>query len=203
MINYQNDQELIDALCNGAKESSKAISWILKHAGWREAVGIQLSKFQMNSELREEVFYECLSALVMNVQSKSFNHKSALKTYFEGICKNNLRSRLTKKTRDASRFVTMQTETIIQGEKVDVNDIEETERQSDIQRILRDLINKLGDKCQKVLKYQMLDYSMREIGDLLGMERQSVKNRSLDCRKKLRKMTEGNSGLLTQIKSLI
>jgi len=203
MSKFQNDQELIDALRGSIKETNKAILWILKKSSWRDSVGYQISKFQMDISNKDEVLYECLAALVINVRNSSFENKSTLKTYFEGICRNNLKSRLTKKTKDAGRYISMENEYLIMKESIDQLSIQESERQLDIQQLLSGLIKRLGEKCQQVLGYQMLGYSMREIGEILKIERQSVKNRSFDCRKKLRAMASGDSKLLAKIKALI
>jgi RNA polymerase sigma factor (sigma-70 family) len=203
MRNFKSDQELVAALRGDNKETNCAILWILKKSGWRDSVGIQISKFSMDMSDRDEVFYECLAAFVMNIRNDSYEYKSALKTYFEGICRNNLKSRLTSKTKDASRYISMENEFLILKESIDQLSIQENERQIDIQQLLSRLIKRLGERCQQVLGYQKLGYSMREIGKILNIERQSVKNRSFECRKKLRAMAAGDSKLLAKIKALI
>ncbi len=200
---FEDDQELIMYLKGSRLEMNQAINWILKRTGWREAVGILISKYQMDIANKDEVFYETLTALTLNVRKENFKGNSQLKTYFEGICKNVLRTKLTKKTRDAQRFVSMEMEQIIQKETIDQKEEEESDRQYVIQQTLTEMVDKLGEKCKKVLTYLMLDYSMREIAEKLQMERQSIKNRSLKCRAELREMALGNPSLMNEIKSLI
>ncbi|MFT5168290.1 MAG: RNA polymerase sigma factor (sigma-70 family) [Saprospiraceae bacterium] len=203
MERFQEDSELIKVLKGSRIEMNQAITWILKHSGWRDAIGIQIRRFQMDLNIRDEVFYEGLTALTVNVRKEDFQGNSKLKTYFEGICKNILRTRLTKKTRDAQRFVSMETEQIIQKETIDAGEIQESDRQSAIQQTLAGMINKLGENCKRILGYIVLDYSMREIAEKLDMERQSIKNKSLKCRGELREMAIENPGLMNEIKALI
>lgn len=203
MGGFQNDEALIRALKGSRIEMNKAVNWILNESNWRDAVGILIRKFQMNLEIKNEVFYEGLTALTINVRKQEFKGDSQLKTYFEGICKNILKTRLTKKSRDAERFVLMDTTQMAQKEKVDQRDIEEVERQTEIQSTLRSLISKLGENCKKVLGYIALGFSMREIAEKVSMERQSVKNKAFKCRSQLRELASTNPALMSQIKNLI
>jgi len=203
MEDFQDDKVLVEAIKRDKASMNQAIRWLLKNEKWRSAVRILIRKYHLKETIKNEVFHEALTVLIMNIRTDKFRGGSLVKTYFEGICKNILKMRLTKKYRDAQRFVLMENEQIIKIETVDQKEIEEAERQSAIQLMLKELINQLGDKCKKVLGYIALGFSMKEIAFNMKQESQSIKNRALKCRKQLRKLGLENPSLMNEINSLI
>jgi len=203
MKEFRNDKELIDAIKKGGISLERAVLWILDQQKWRNAVVFQIRKLQMDLELKGDVFYEGLTALVMNVKRGDFKEKSTLRYYFEQICRNNLLSRLSKKSNESLKLVHSDTERIIRNEIVNQKTLQESDRQLEIQDLLQSLIDQLDDKCQKIIGHFLLGYSTQEIADIMDYKRQTIKNYARKCRVKLRDLGASNDYLIEQIKSLI
>ena len=203
MQQKSDEQLLIKQLKGSQLEMNRAITWILQKSGWKDSLLILINQYQMDRSIQEETFYEAITAFTMNIRKNQFNADSNLKTYFEGICKNMLRTKLTNKTKNASRFVNMDHTQITQREEVDLEAKKVSERRTEIQELLDKMIHKLGENCKKVLGYVRLDYSMQEIADTLNMEKQSIKNSAFKCRKQLREIALANPSLLNAIKELV
>lgn len=203
MPNYENDDELIQAIRGGDPFQSHAVIWILKQDKWRNAPVYQIRKLQMKLDLKNEVFYESLSELVLNVIKGDFKGNSTLIYYFEMICRYNLLNRLTRKVKDSNYLVTNEIAEIIENEVRSQLTSEESDRQEDIQELIRSLIEKVNERCQYILSHLILGYSLKEIADRLSVQYQTVKNDVAECRKKIRDLTKNNDYLMNKIKSLI
>ena len=202
-MKFKDDEFLIKKLQGDRKEMLLALSWLKRESKWQKVIAIILVKFQMDKSLLDEVFYECLTEMTINVRKRAFKGESKLKTYFESICKNNLRNRLSKKNTKAKHLLTMENNQIIQQEKINPNLIQEKSRQESIRETLNYLINQLKEECRKILGYIVLGYSMKEIGEILNFEQQTIKNKASKCRRTLREKSTNNPQLLKEIKSLL
>ena len=202
-MKFEDDKILIRYLQGNRKEMLLALSWLKRNNQWLNAISILLSKFEMDKSLRNEVFYECLTEMTMNIRKNLFKEESRLKTYFEGIGKNNLRNRLSKMNTKAKHLITMENSQITQQEKINPNLLQEKSRQESIKETLNYLINQLKEECRKILGYLVLGYSMREIGEILNFKQQTIKNKASKCRTALREKSANSPQLLKEIKSLL
>lgn len=202
-MEFENDEKLIEKLSGSRTDMHAAIKWLQSNGEWEKIVSINLSKLQMDSTIKAEVFLDCLTTLTLNIRKGRFKRESAVKTYFSGICRYYLLDRLTKQTNKAKHLVNMENQTIVKQEKIDPHKIEEEVRQKSIKDALSYLINQLNEECKKILGYVILGYTMQEIGDLLAFKTQTIKNKAGKCRSALRARAINNSDLMKEIKSLI
>ncbi len=203
MTAYHDDQLLIKALKGNIAERDKALNWILKDSNWRLLVAKQVSNFGLEHALINDVFYDALSDLVVNLNNNKFRGDSALSTYFVSICKFKLKSILRQRKKRNLK------ETLLPNDQITIDDEEgikafhQQERQEAIENVCDLLLSKLGKNCRDVLTLRAMGYSMQEIADQKKWKMQSVKNEVHICRKKLREMVKDNDSLIDLIKSLL
>lgn len=130
MPNYQSEEKLIEDLRKGGPVQTCAVTWILNQANWRDAPVYQIRALNMSLDLKDEVFYESLSELLINVMKGDFKGKSTLRYYFERICRYNLLTRLTKKIKDSEYIASDELEEIIKKEVVDQLALNQQERRA-------------------------------------------------------------------------
>ncbi|NRB52933.1 MAG: sigma-70 family RNA polymerase sigma factor [Saprospiraceae bacterium] len=136
----------------------------------------------------EDVFQESIIVLDRNVRENRFEGGSALMTYFGSIIK---WSWLTYK-RKQKPFSELKAELIKENVESIENDFIKEERKS----LINFAISKLDEHCRKLLSLYKLDYSMKEIKELLNISSPALaKKQAFNCRKKLRAIFLDNPGL--------
>lgn len=134
----------------------------------------------------KDVFQECLIELYEKFKSKGFKLNCSIKTYFYSMCRNQWLTRLKKITRNVSI-----TETHL--EKVEFDDtLERNEAINERQRLIMNLVKRLGDSCQKILLMFYYDnFTMTDIANRLGYTNaDNAKNQKYKCLQKLRELAK-------------
>jgi DNA-directed RNA polymerase specialized sigma24 family protein len=112
----------------------------------------------------------------MNLLGQKFGSKSALKTYFNGICINIWLKKLNNKMTE-SAVIFPGDDQLTEFKAHDIN--------SDLQEIVDMLLNKIGEPCRTIERLKIEGYKLEEIANDVSMTLRQVKERSADCRVKL------------------
>ena len=139
----------------------------------------------------KDVFQECLIELYEKIKSKSFKLNCSIKTYFYSMCRNQWMTRLKKMSRSVSLK-----ETHFEIVVVD-NLFERNDSINERQRLILNMVKKLGDSCQKILVMFYYDnISMADIANRLGYTNaDNAKNQKYKCLQKLKEFAKDVKGV--------
>lgn len=180
------DIELIDMIMQGSQEMNNAIEYILSKQA--NKIKDYLMKQNCGKEEAEDVLYEGLSILVMNLRSGEFKNESSINTYLIGICKRIWYKKFNRMLLHKK------------WQEIEIRELgvpyEENEITAELSHGLDILMTNLKDKCKEVLQLWSLSYNMEEIKDKLGYKNtQVVMNKKNLCLKELRKQLTDNPKL--------
>lgn len=174
---------------------NKGLEWIKKN-WYSEAYSYVLNIGVPESDA-EDIFYASLLRLLQSIQKGNFKGESSLKTYFSRICKNKAIDYLR-----ANNLKSFE----------ELKDLEIEDPDNKLKAIIKqeivdlwfELLQKLDEKCRKILEYKKLEISHKEIAQKLGLKSaQSVANKNQDCREKLRKLGDEDPHLKKKIAELL
>jgi len=148
----------------------------------------------------DDIFQETVIAFINTVQKGNYRMEAGIPTFLVAISKNLWYKEIKKKDRSEYREKVFE---IGRGsEELDVsNDISDREMKKE----LRELLDKLGDSCKKILMLFYYDnLSMKEIVEHLHYENeQVVRNKKYKCLKELTELVKANPQVAKQISELI
>jgi RNA polymerase sigma factor (sigma-70 family) len=179
---FPNEAALLAALQDGSEaerrqalqyffENPRLLTWVLRHV-----------QIQGGSEQdAKDVFEESFIVFERQVRTGHFRGESSLETWFHGIARWQWLA-MRRKQRPTTDLDTVQPPaTELTPEKILISE----ERRV----ILQAMIAQVGERCQKLLGFFQLHYSMREIRDVMGYASDQVAaNQIHDCREKLKKI---------------
>ena len=148
----------------------------------------------------DDIFQETVIAFINTVQKGNYRMEAGIPTFLVAISKNLWYKEIKKKDRSEYREKVFE---IGRGsEELDVsNDISDREMKKE----LRELLDKLGDSCKKILMLFYYDnLSMKEIVEHLHYDNeQVVRNKKYKCLKELTELVKANPQVAKQISELI
>ena len=174
------DKEIIENILKGGQSRQKGIREIYQQDNLREKVIHYVMQNKGKREDGQDVFHEGIILLDRNIREQKFRGDSSLSLYLYGICRliwmNQLRKHQKvdlQENNDAMDGVLEHTPetTFISHEK---------------RSTLQSLLNRLGEKCKKVLELWQLSYSMEEIAQQMGLSSEKMARKSkYRCQKAL------------------
>lgn len=161
--NNQTDERIISDILAGGRKRMEALQTIYKNRQLRDMVSSFIKNNKGNAEDGQDIFHDGMIALDQNIRNGKFRGESPLDGYLYSICRFLWMNQLRKKT----RTVTM--ETLPQAD--DAPPVETPEGiflDEERKDALNRLMEKIGERCSKILELWKLSYSMEEIAELLG-----------------------------------
>ena len=172
------DQSQVDGIRNGGAELDQAISSILIDYG-PKIVNYLKSRYG-NKEDAEDLLHDGLAVLILNVRSNKFRGESSLYSYLFSICKQ-MQSKIIRKNVAKENWERYKLDEPAASRSPEVRMIK-----SDMKKYVESMLNKLGDKCRKVLSMWSMSYSMSEIAaELAYANAQVAMNKKNKCMKEL------------------
>ncbi len=141
----------------------------------------------------EDLLHDALYILLDKIINKNFELKSKLSTYFYAVAKNLLKLKLRKK--------------LLETKKSNYNaDFEYKQNQESTADYLYDknlkqhafdyYFKQLSEVCQKILNLYWLSYSVKEISEKLGYNKNYIMKRKYECTLRLTKLIKKNADQL-------
>lgn len=184
------DKLLVDAILSGnPPKRDWAFYQLYSNTNLKNSIIQYVTTHGGGTEDGEDVFQEAMCILDRNIRNGKFTFESKLHTYFYAIAKWHWVT-YNRKHKKFTEVTTEQPDQIIEG--VDIQFFEQERKE-----LLDRAIQALDTRCQELLKYYKLDYSMQEIKELLNFSSpQMAKKQAYRCRKRLRDVLENNPILL-------
>ncbi len=139
-----------------------------------------------NEQQAKDVYQEAFLAMWRNVKNDKFTAKSetAINGYIYKIAKNKWMDHLRSSRYKNTTFINREIE-------YDDSEIDEIETQSKKIKLLMTAIDKLGERCQLLLKLFYFERRpFKEIAVIMKMDAASARNAKYRCQEELKKMTQ-------------
>ena len=184
------DQLLIDCIQSGEpKKRDWALYQFYSDASIQAWTASYVKGQGGKQEDVEDVFQEAICVFDRNIRLGKFEGKSTLKTYLISIVKWGWVTYRRKQDPLTELKPELMNGT---SESVEALYFKEEKKQ-----LLEKAITALDERCQKLLRFYKLDYSMKEIQELLGFSSSAMaKKQAYRCRERLRKVFLENPVLL-------
>jgi len=191
------DAELIASIGN-QKDLNKAILYLYQQ--YSATTSSFIIHYGGSEQDAEDVFQETVLAFIEIVKKGKYRMEASIKTFLVSVAKNIWLNEIKKKER--SGFREKQFEKGRDQQDTDVShlmgDLEE-------KRQLREIVNKLGEPCRKLLMlFYYENLSMKEMLDHLPYENeQVVRNKKYKCLQQLTGMIKENPAIARQISQIV
>lgn len=191
---FKDDASIIKALQGDELSRREALSFFFKNPALMSWVVRYVHIQGGSTQDAKDVFEEAFIIFERQLRTGNFRGESSLVTWFHGIA----RWQWVIHRRKQRPFA----------------DIDDIEAPSDVENpeklyiseerrvILERLLAQVGERCQKLLAYFQLNYSMREIQSLVGYASPQVAaNEVGSCREKLKKIAQQQPDILDALKN--
>lgn len=179
----ETDAELVQMIRNGGVAREKALKIIYTNSKIKEKLVSMILFNNGNTQDGEDMYQEAIIVMDKNIRDGNFRTEGSLESYLFSIGKFLWMNQLRKK-KLVLKEKFYDHELIGQGIEPDhlmMND----QRKSQ----LKDLLSRLGQRCQDILALWQLSYSMEEIASQLGLHDASTARKAkYDCQQQLIKL---------------
>lgn len=179
---HWTDETLAQAICEGRDQRLLALKHIAMDKTWQTRA-LQVVQQQGGShETAKDIYQESIIILDERIRKNGFaENRGSLLNFFLGIVRFKY---MGYKRRKDNQIISIEAASDMVSNKDELTvELEEKEHA----HLVNEAIKSLGDKCQKVLQLQKLEYSMQEIAALLELSSAGLaKKQAYDCRKRLR-----------------
>ncbi len=187
LMDVELDKNLVELIRKGGADREQALSRIYLDSGVKTKLNSMITNNHGNMHDGEDFYQEAIIVLDRNIREGNFRLEGSLSSYLYSIGKylwmNHLRKkRLTLKENFTDGEMVSHA---ISPDAILMNDQRKDQ--------LKNLINKLGQRCQNILELWQLSYSMDEIAQKLGLTDASVARKAkYDCQQQLIKIIQSN-----------
>lgn len=196
MKSITNENSLLEDIKSGGMRRQQAIASIYKDNQLKNQVVSFVKNNSGNSEEGIDIFHEGIIALDDNVRKDKYRGDGNIKGYLYSICRFLWLNRLKK---DKRMVYTEDTATL---DQVSIDTPESLSLADEQKKILNQLLQMLGDKCQQILEMWKLSYSMEEIAEKVGLENAGIARRQrYNCYQKLLNIIDSEPALKNILKS--
>jgi len=189
----KSDVEVISMIKGSEKERREALQYFFKNPKLRLSVHKYVMMHGGNEADAKDVFTESFIIFERQIRNDHFRGESSLETYFHAIAKWQWLAIQRKMKKNVQ----------IEDVKEGFSDItpEQILLSEERKVILQQMVSLIGERCQNLLGWFQLNYSMREIKDKMGYSSDQVAaNQVHDCREKLKKVIEQHPENLKALK---
>ena len=191
------DAELIAAIKN-ERELDNAILYIYQQ--FSETVSSFITNNGGSQQDADDIFQETVVAFIDIVKKDKFRMDAAIKTFLVAIARNLWYKEIKKKERSGYREKVFEI-----GRGSNELDVSNEIGDREVKKELRDMLNKLGESCRKILMlFYYENLPMKEIVNHLHYENeQVVRNKKYKCLKELTDLVKANPMIAGQISEII
>ncbi len=192
---HWTDETLAQAIREGREQRLSALKHIAMDKTWQTRA-LQVVQQQGGSyETAKDIYQESIMILDERIRNNGFDeNRGSLLNFFLGIVRFKY---IGYKRRKDNQIIDIEAAIgMVSNQKELMAEVEEKEQA----HLVNEAIKSLGDKCQKVLQLQKLEYSMQEIAALLELSSSGLaKKQAYECRKRLRAFFLARPQILEEI----
>src|SRR5258708_23096795 len=187
------DVELIAAI-GDKMDLNKAILFLYQR--YSETTSSFIMSYGASRQDAEDVFQETVVSIIEIVKKGKYRMEASIKTFLVSVAKNIWLNELKRRERAGYREKQFET-----GRDQQEEDISQQIGDLEKKRQLRELLNKLGESCRKILLlFYYENLSMKEMVDHLPYENeQVVRNKKYKCLQQLTGFIKDNPFIARQI----
>jgi len=187
------DSELIAAI-GDKTDLNKAILFLYQR--YSEATSSFIMSYGASQQDAEDVFQETVVSFIEIVKKGKYRMEASVKTFLVSVAKNIWLNELKRKERSGYREKQFET-----GRDQTEEDVSQQIGDLEKKRQLRELLNKLGEPCRKILLlFYYENLSMKEMVDHLPYDNeQVVRNKKYKCLQQLTGFIKDNPFIARQI----
>lgn len=188
------NKDLTNAIRNGGKGRLLAIRFIYEDRQLKKNVKTLVKKNGGNPQDAEDLFHEGLILMDRNIRQGKLQGNDNLKGYLFGICRFLwLNQRRKNQKEELQEHVSEQPAT-----KEDLPDWQLFQEEQKM--LLRQLLQQIGERCQRILEMWKLSYSMKEIAAEMGFSSPALaKKNKYRCYKRLIEILDERPELKNQL----
>jgi len=191
-----SDSELMVAICDKTQLNDAILSIYRQYS---DLVSSFLISYGASEQDADDVFQETVIAFINIVQNDKFRMEASIKTFLVSVARNIWRNEQKKRLRTDFREQRFES-----GSPQSEDGINEWINESEKKKQLRDLVDKLGEPCRKLL---MLFYyeglSIKEMLNYLPYENeQVVRNKKYKCLQQLTEIMKNHPLIAGQLNEL-
>jgi RNA polymerase sigma factor (sigma-70 family) len=187
------DSELIAAI-GDKTDLNKAILFLYQR--YSEATSSFIMSYGASQQDAEDVFQETVVSFIEIVKKGKYRGEASIKTFLVSVAKNIWLNELKRRERSGYREKQFET-----GRDQTEEDVSQQIGDLEKKRQLRELLNKLGEPCRKILLlFYYENLSMKEMVDHLPYDNeQVVRNKKYKCLQQLTGFIKDNPFIARQI----
>ena len=191
------DAELIAAI-KDKMELDKAIMYIYQQ--YSETVSSFITNNGGSQQDAQDIFQETVVAFIDIVKKDKYRMEASIKTFLVSIAKNIWYNELKKRERSGQREKLFE-----RGRDTSEMDVSHYISDREIKQELRELLDKLGESCKKILiLFYYENMAMKEIVTHLHYENeQVVRNKKYKCLQQLTGLVKDNPLIAKQVNEII
>ena len=179
------DSEFINEVLKGGVDMDRAMKTWYNNESIKNTIYPFLYKLGCADNEAEDILQDGLISMILNIRNQKFQSNSTLKTYLISICKNiylgrKKRSQILKKIQKRGNLNWSQSYQLTPEEIIN---------NKEKHKYYESVLDKLGDKCQQVLRMWSMGYSMIEIAQSMKYTSAGMaKKKKFLCLKKLKEI---------------
>jgi len=183
----ETDAELVHMIRTGGVDREKALKIIYTNLKIKEKLASMILYNNGNTQDGEDMYQEAIIVMDKNIREGNFRTEGSLESYLFSIGKYLWMNQLRKKKLTLKEKF-YDHELIGEGIEPDLLMINDQRKSQ-----LKELLGKLGQRCQAILALWQLSYSMDEIASRLGLHDASTARKAkYDCQQQLIKIVHQN-----------
>ena len=195
MYDLGTDEGIVKAILYGGKERDAALEVLYMDLDCKRKVAKFVKSNRGNDADASDLFHDGLIIADRNIRQFKFRGESSLHHYIYSVCKYLWLNKLKKNRRMSYSG---------EEEKMDKPDFIDPEvimLDNELKDNISDALDLLGVKCKKVLELWKLNYSMKEIAEMLDIKSEGMARKTKhQCYHKLLKLIEENPELRKNLK---
>lgn len=199
--NFKDDQDILEALRSRIPEQvNAALKNLLQSEKLRGFVRQQIMAQGGSEENVKECLHQALIVFFNNVQGQTYDpSRSRISTYIVKIAA----QLFFTQRRSQGRRTAMHDRSVQTGEGEPTVNPEEAFNLQHRKTLLAQLMSKLDDKCQQLMKWYSMHYSMAEIAEKAPYKSADVAKMAVkDCRKKIQQILLQQPDLMAELRAL-